>query len=159
MIQRIQSIYLFVAAVAMALFYFFPIADFLNEMEGYYKFYITHIEYLTPDTEGLFCSYFTLPLAILSGIIGLLCLFTIFKFNNRMLQLRLMSIAMFLTMVLLLATLFYYVPEIQDRTSSTVNYLSYAGIYFPLGAFVLMVLAYRAIRNDEKKVRSLDRLR
>jgi hypothetical protein len=45
--------------------------------------------------------------------------------------------------------------EWSTIVSSVRNYF----IFFPLISFVLAVLAIRAVKKDEKRVRSLDRLR
>jgi len=48
---------------------------------------------------------------------------------------------------------------IEKKINIIPNYLDSIGIYLPLIALVFMVMANRAIKRDEKLVRSADRLR
>ncbi len=158
MIQRIQSVYLFVASILLVVLFFVPVANFLGDF-AYYKLFLTHIESLTPGTEALFSDAFFYPLMILNGLIIGVGLFTIFKFKNRKNQIKLVNLNVFLTIILLMGLLFYYVPTTEKATSVTADYMGQFGVYLPLITLVLFILASKAIRKDERLVRSEDRLR
>jgi len=137
MIQRIQSVYLFLVFCLMATLVFFPIAvsSSINT---------TLIDF----KEG-----FGTGLAI--GV-GIMAFITIFLYKNRQRQIRI-CYALILVEILIYALYFIF-----ER-----NYLSLADFYqharftfvFPFIAIIFLFLAIRAIRKDEKLVRSLDRLR
>jgi glucan phosphoethanolaminetransferase (alkaline phosphatase superfamily) len=114
---------------------------------------------MTPGTEGLFSSMFLIPPAIVAAVVIGVSVFTIFKFKNRMLQMKLVSVAMFFNIILILLVLFIYVPKLEEATKVTAEYVSHAGIYLPLVSLIMLILSNQAIRRDERKVRSLDRLR
>jgi hypothetical protein len=52
---------------------------------------------------------------------------------------------------------FYYVNTLQKLTGATAEYKT--AVFMPLIALVFLVLAYRGVLQDEKLVRSADRLR
>ncbi|MBI9034088.1 MAG: DUF4293 domain-containing protein [Bacteroidales bacterium] len=158
MIQRIQSVYLFLASVLLAGLYFLPVAEFLGDF-GYYKLFITHLESLTPDAEQFFGNMFFYPSAILNAVVIGIGIITIFKYKNRKLQMKLVNLNVFLTIVSLMGILFYYVPAVEKATSIKADYVSELGLYLPLLSLALFVLALKAIRKDERLVRSEDRIR
>lgn len=82
MVQRIQSLYLGLAIIALTLLFFFPIASFLSETL-YFDFLITGLKSNVPGINPDFPSWFTWPLAALNLIIILLIGFTVYSFKNR----------------------------------------------------------------------------
>lgn len=133
MIQRVQTIYLFVAALLAVL------AVALS------------VPYALSGTSALELNDF-LPLTILSGIVAAVCLAAIFLFRNRVLQINVCRLALLLSIALLLiAGYFALQTEGQD--------LPQAGAAFPLLNIVFTVLGIRGIRADDRLVRSMDRLR
>ena len=62
--------------------------------------------------------------------------------------------------VMLIGLIFFVFSPLIGRTlNATVDYSADAGIYFPLVALLMLILANRSIMKDEKLVRSADRLR
>jgi hypothetical protein len=99
-----------------------------------------------------------LRLAIVNGTITLLALVTIFLFRNRMLQLRLTRILLFLEVVFMV--LMFYVTEQAKKMIPDTDDMNYGlGIGVPLICIILIFFAGQRIRHDEKLVRSADRLR
>lgn len=158
MLQRIQSIYLGLAVIALTLLFFFPIASFLSETL-YFDYSITGLESRVPGINPDFPVWFTWPLALLNLVIILMQGFTIYKFSNRPLQIRLTNISILLNASLVAAMLFLYTYLIEKQTGITPNYLSHIGVYLPLISLVFIMLANRAIKRDERLVKSADRLR
>jgi magnesium-transporting ATPase (P-type) len=156
MIQRIQSLFLFLSFIACILCFIFPIATFWSE-EGSYEMFITGLNPLFPGEASF--SINTLPLSLIAGITAILSLLTIFLYKKRMLQMKIIRFGIMLCIVLVLLILFFYVPEIEELTKVEADYLSETGIYFPLAALILLLLANRFIRKDEKMIRAADRLR
>jgi hypothetical protein len=100
-----------------------------------------------------------LPLIIVSVGIAMLALFTIFQYKKRSLQIKLTSAGVFASIALIMGIFFLYIPLIEKKINIIPNYLDSIGIYLPLIALIFMVMANRAIKRDDKLVRSADRLR
>lgn len=156
MIQRIQSLFLFLVFISCILSFFFPMASFWNE-EGSYSFYITGLRALSPDETTLRTN--AIPLIVLTAIIGLMAIIIIFFHKNRVLQLQILRFGIMLSIVNIILIFFFYIPAIERLTSAEADYTSDLGIYFPLICLVFLYLANRYIRKDEKTIRSADRLR
>jgi glucan phosphoethanolaminetransferase (alkaline phosphatase superfamily) len=162
MLQRIQSVFMFLAIISGVLIFFFPIATYYAET-SYLKYFIYMINDLAkepfPDMKSPHTAYsaiFTLPVSILQvAIIGLLFL-TIFKYRSRTLQMKLNRLNVFLN-VILIGGIFFASYQLETITGTTAEYG--AGAVFPLVAIVLVFIANYHIKKDEKLVRSADRLR
>ena len=163
MIQRIQTVYLSLAFIAMALLFAFPLAQFfvdnINNTNGSYVFWITGLKNKVPDGLNVFNHIIFFPLIIVTVGIAILSLFTIFQYKNRSLQIKLTSIGVISSVALIMSIFFIYIPLIEKKVNIPPYYLDSIGIYLPLVALVFMVLANRAIKRDDKLVRSADRLR
>ena len=137
MIQRIQSIWLFLAAVCVFLTLKFST-------------YVGTNKDLIPSSflNGIA----TLPLIFVTLAIGILTLITIFLYKNRKLQLRLTILAVLLETGLI----FLYYEEIQTfigkGTFSITAILHVAVIVF-------LILAARGINSDNKLIKDSNRLR
>lgn len=138
MIQRVQSIWLLLAAAFDAVTFRFP-------------FYSGDWERDTIPAVIDLNARTTIWLTILTIIAGLLAFVTIFLFDNRKTQLKLCYLGIFLTLVLLTM----YFLEMANFFSGTVAI--WAVFYFAI--LVCFILAARGIKRDEKLVRSMDRFR
>lgn len=155
MIQRIQSIYLFVSSILVLLWYFIPLAEILTN-ESVFKFIIYGIK--NPEDNSWL--YHTVIISIIAAIALISTIATIFLYKNRKQQIK---AAQFL--LLLFTALIASVFLLIDTAKSTipagseiiVNYK--ISITFPLIALVLIYMAIKAIKKDEELVRSADRLR
>ena len=135
MIQRIQSIWLLLAAAA----------SFASLKLTFYSGYKSNnlFEELKGSSNFL--------LMILSVAVGLLALITIFLFNNRKLQSRLTLLGI----VLQAAVLLIYFQQTKNFLQG--NYTLTSAISFIIPVF--FILAWLGIRKDEKLIKSMDRLR
>jgi hypothetical protein len=138
MIQRIQSVWLLLAAAFDAMTFRLPFysGDWMDDAVP-----------AVVDLNAQSTIWFTI-LSILVGAVGLA---TIFLFRNRKLQLKLIYLGIFISIVLL--TLYFL--EIGDFYSG--NVAIWAIFYFAI--LISFLLAARGVRSDEKLVRSMDRLR
>jgi uncharacterized membrane protein len=138
MIQRIQSVWLLLAAAFDAVTFRFPFysGDWQKDAVP-----------AVVDLNAQSTPWFT----ILSVIAGAIALATIFLFKNRKLQLKLCYLGIFLTLVLL--TLYFL--EINNFYSG--NIALWAIFYFAI--LVSFILAVQGVRKDEKLIRSMDRFR
>jgi glucan phosphoethanolaminetransferase (alkaline phosphatase superfamily) len=158
MIQRIQSVFLLVAAVASILLFFLPLAGFYNELEGNYKLYLFTVKYLDPDPKLAFNSYFTLPLVFFAVVNLVLSLSALFFYKNRMLQKKLCTFNILSIIVMLMVFFFFYISTLRTMTQAEPEY-SLPGMVMPLISLAMLILASRAIRKDDALVKSADRLR
>jgi amino acid transporter len=158
MIQRIQTVYLSLAFVATALLFAFPLAQFFSET-GAYVFSVTGLKNMVPGDANAFNPIIFLPLIIVVVGLAFLTLFTIFQFKNRSFQIKLTSIGVLAAIALIMGIFFLYIPMIEKKINIIPDYRKAFGIYLPLVALVFLVMANRAIKRDDKLVRSADRLR
>lgn len=137
MIQRIQSIWLLLAAVFAFLTFKLP-------------FYQGAV-FLATDVKPAVDAQSTIWLTIVAALTGALAFINIFFFNNRKLQLRICIFGIILTLALI-ALCFIEMSKFADGSLA----LSCV-IYFAILAFYIMAL--NGIRKDEKLIKSMDRLR
>ena len=138
MLQRIQSVWLLLAAVFDAITFRFPFysGDWIKDN---FLFVID----LNAKT--------TIWFSILTVINGIIAFITIFLYGNRRLQLRLVYLGTFLTAVLL--TLYFL--EIKNFIGG--NIAIWVVFYFAI--LVCYIFAANGILRDQKLIKSLDRLR
>lgn len=158
MIQRIQSVFLFIAAAAGICLFFFPLAGIYGESITYH-FYIYELKNMVPGEASVISQSAILPLVVLNVVATALSMAAIFFYKKRILQIRLVRIAIFCTIILIILIFFIYSVIIERNLQVTPDYLSESGIYFPLIMLVFLLLANRFIVKDERLVRSIDRLR
>ncbi len=155
MIQRIQSIYLFLAIVAAALMFFFPLAEFYGDSN--FILYIYEIQFSDPDPTLALSPYFLMPLMGSVILIILLSFIALFSYKNRKRQLIIIKIAMGLTLVLLAGYFFGYMSLLEKNVGNMPQY-EFAS-FMPAAVFLFLLLATKGIQKDAKLIKSMDRLR
>ncbi len=137
MIQRIQSIYLLLAATCVFLTLQFSTYAGTNKE-------------LIPSSflNGLD----TLLLTITTTIIGVVAFISIFLYKNRTLQVRLTLLAIMLQAGLM----FLYYREIQTYVGKGAYTIT---AIFHLAAIVFLILAAKGIKADDKLIKDSSRLR
>jgi uncharacterized membrane protein len=162
MIQRIQTVFLLLVIISGILAFFFNVAVYFPEA-GYFRFYLYGITDLSRDPfadDGLnqqaFEAWYTLPLVLLQGIIIILAAWNIFNYKKRLLQIKINRLNVFLN-VILVGALFFYATMIESKVNAKPDYG--IAVIFPLISIILLFLANRHIKKDERLVRSADRLR
>ena len=156
MIQRIQSVFLIFVIIVQIVMFFSPLAVFISDM-SYYKLFLTEMKNMTPDSNMDMSRLIAMPLAIMNAVIIIIAGITIFKFKNRVLQLRLNRFNILLIIILVVGILFGYPQWMLQQAGSIVTY-EY-GAYLPLISIVFLFLANIYTGKDEKLIRSADRLR
>lgn len=147
MIQRIQTIYLFLASLLAAFLVFYnPHLWRARLVNNNYHYFSGQSDY----------KYFALTMIII-----LLAFVSIFLFKKRKLQFRLTLLNFFLSLGLI-ALQYFLIRQMEtelmtNQMLGTATYLPYA--FIPIPIVVLLFLAARGIRKDEKLIKSLDRLR
>lgn len=152
MIQRVQSIWLFLAGLTLFLLLILPIitkhnytGDFSLQVGGIYQ-------------KGAKVTQKIESYSALFGetiLIGAICVANIFFFRNRTLQKRITLLAILLIIQLAVWIAFYVTKFPGGMDGTTFG----AGAYLPLPAIIFCALAFRGIRKDEQLIRSADRLR
>lgn len=146
MLQRIQSIFLLLAGGASLGLFGLPFATTSEAIEGSTIF--ADAAYSVQDQIGLM---------ILFGLGGMLALISIFIFKNRTLQMRLSILAFIANLIGVVFGVLYFMQNSADTGKQAVN--DGLGVYLPIAAMILLLLAFRFINKDEKLVKSMDRLR
>jgi len=131
MIQRIQSIYLLVAAIAMTLISFKVPVYTLNETM-----------FMAQDDTKMFI------LTIVGAIFSLLGLF---MFKNRKFQMKLIRLTVLIQMIIGVR-LFMLLNKFEVVLNNTLLFL----MAFSL---IALIMAYRGVKKDDDLVRSVDRIR
>ena len=146
MIQRIQSLWLFLAAMLNGLLFICPL----------YRYNLPNQVYSPWMVES---ARTYIPLFILAAVITILPMVTIFFFGDRkrqrgMVWICMISIASFVSVMLM------RVSNLKNANPPVSNFqYLIPGVLVTVGALVFLLLALRGIRHDEKLVKSMDRLR
>ena len=131
MIQRIQSIYLLVAAISMSLISFKVPVYTLNETL-----------FMAQDDTKMFI------LTIVGAIFSLLGLF---MFKNRKFQMKLIRLTILIQMIIGIR-IFMLFNKFEVVLNSSFLFL----MAFTL---IALIMAYRGVKKDDDLVRSVDRIR
>ena len=160
MIQRIQTIYLLLAFVALGLMFFFPIVEFTSNQPvpglphgstgayldyKVYAFEETADNPLTPVKPDFTALFIENTLAI--GIIGL--------FNDRKMQ-KIMCWTAVIFMLICVGLIYYH---INPEKVATTNRQLGIGAFMLSVALVFTMFARRGIQKDDDLIRSADRIR
>lgn len=156
MIQRIQTVYLLIAAIAALSLYFFPIAWFYGETNTI-QFFVYRLLDHVPANAVLFGSMFTLPLNILTVLMILVPFSSIFLYRNLKKQMLFVRVGVLIAVIHIALLFFFYIDRIATATKIEADYN--IGIFFPIVSLVFLLLGLRGIMNDIKIIRSADRLR
>ncbi|KOY51114.1 DUF4293 domain-containing protein [Polaribacter dokdonensis] len=143
MIQRIQSIYLFLASIVSGgLIFVFNLWNTIKE-----KIFVVDLFSREAITVKV------IPFMFLASAI--LSLVAIFLFKNRKLQFVIGRIIILINLFLL-GLLIYLSLNLSGETNVSEKGI---GMFLPILVVLLIVLANKAIKKDEDLVKSVDRLR
>tara|TARA_B110000503_G_scaffold116746_1_gene176133 strand:- start:256 stop:687 length:432 start_codon:yes stop_codon:yes gene_type:complete len=143
MIQRIQTIYLFLASVVYGgLIFVFNLWNTLKEQ-------IFVLDLFSEELLALKA----IPLMFIAS--SILSLVTIFLYKDRKLQFVIGRIIILINLFLL-GLLIYLSLTLPGETSVSEKGI---GMFLPILVVLLIVLANKAIKKDEDLVKSVDRLR
>jgi hypothetical protein len=143
MIQRVQTIYLLLASIVSGgLIFVFNLWNTIKE-----KIFV--VDLFSRDVFTLKVIPF---MFIMSAILSLV---TIFLFKNRKLQFVIGRIIIMINLFLL-GLLIYLSLNLSGETTVSEKGI---GMFLPILAILLVVLANKAIKKDEDLIKSVDRLR
>lgn len=153
-IQRIQSVLLLIATIAMGVFSFAQIAN-IQVINDYVSMTTLSLSSVAISSNGsdtiLINTWFFFTLSILTGLIALI---DIFLFKNLILQRRLCRIN-----IILLIALYGVTFTIAYTAISGIVSWNYFILSMPLVAIIAIWLAYKRITSDENLLKSADRIR
>jgi len=144
MIQRVQSVYLFAAAViSSGLIFLFDLWKNVAMVEFYAMNFL----------EEFKLEFVIIPvLFLLSGFMSVISLFL---YKKRLKQFVLNRFNILINLILL-GVLIYHLLTLSGEAKVSEKGI---GVMLPIIVIVLLVLANRAIKKDEDLVKSVDRLR
>jgi len=154
MIQRIQTVYLFLAILLIGSLFSVPFAELTN----------TKGELFLLDAKGLYpaVSQSANPIFV-NTIIVILCaaciammIITIFRYKMLARQISLSKIALILLFTLA-AVIFYEIWKASGMLGGTYSIKIYTS--FPVIAIILVWLAMRGMHKDNQLLKSIDRIR
>lgn len=156
MIQRIQTIFLFLVVVCMGITLGAGLWE--QNMNGQtWQLNALFLENLDGNGEVI-SSESKWYLAALAAFAGLLALISIFQYKNRGRQMMI-NMVNSLFMVALVALTFLTTNGLNSELGSEVSGSYKIGFWAILAGMVFNMLANRFIRKDEMLVRSVDRIR
>lgn len=138
MIQRIQTVYLLLVTIACIAYIFVPAGQIKTPVGGLENWIMLH----------------DLPIMIEDIVVAAIAFISIFLFNNRKNQMKMVLGNIFLSVVLIGLFIFGLTQYVGIH-----NYIFKVGAILPVFILLFNILAYFSIKSDEKLVRSMDRLR
>lgn len=147
MIQRIQSLYLLLAAGAAVGTWFLDIFKVTLSDDQVPKYFNAQSNFM------VFVVYM---------LIVALSVFCIFLFKNRKLQFRLTVLDIFLALAAIALQYFKvqdFVNAFQNAGKTIASSTYLPGAFLPVLILIFLIMAARGIYKDEKLIKSLDRLR
>ena len=146
MIQRRQTIFMLLTAILSGLLFFMPLMSF-NANGDVMRFTIFGIQ--NPIEMMSLSTTYTWPLVVLTALMTIFPLYTIFIYKKRELQVKLCRLVLFLNVVFIGLVFLYYESDLL-KVISAVEGDSYEfdvayffGMAIPLVNLVLQILAIR----------------
>lgn len=157
MLQRVQSIFLLIVAVAAGVFVSLPLWEKTTGSGETFKLSAWQFIHQLNPTQS------QIQPVIYLGIGGLviagIALFTIFKFRNRLLQAALCAVNSILMTVILGTSLYIALygeaAQVNPEDKGSFHY----GFYALVAGIVANAMANRFIRKDERTVKESNRMR
>jgi len=155
MLQRIQSVYLLLASLAIFALFLFPLAH--NVYVNGVPINITVMgSYIDAGGQQVLKDHFA-ALTAVTAIVGIIPLIVIFLYKNRKQQITLC----YSTILVIIGYSFWLAQSAKTVTGG----VTLAPANFGIGLFLcpfsilLLILAIKGIQRDEKLIKSADRLR
>ena len=145
MIQRLQTIFLLLAAACFGGMFVLPLLKSTSTSAQM----LADQVYEVKDHTGLLAG---------TALVILLAVITIFLYKNRKLQLKL-TWSIIICSLLFLGLAFFLLNNESGNNLSSLGLTMQAGVFLPVVAIIFCLVAARYIRKDEKLVQSMNRLR
>lgn len=154
MIFRIQSLYLAIALISSVLMFFFHFAEF-NSAIASYEFSVLALKQITPSGSVVMLR----PILLMSLLIliVLLIITSLAFFKNLIKQMRIVALCFFVNAIFLIV-IFYLTDDLATKYNAAIDYKQF-GVVLPIINILLLMLANKAIKNDEIKIRKSKKIR
>ena len=141
MIQRIQTLWLFLASIANILLFVLP---FYTATSG-------------NTLKHAFSASLSIPTFLFTLLSIIIPFVAVFMFKNRRKQIKVCIAQLMANVLSLVSFLFFLISSISQNGMQAAKIGS--GTFLILASLIFTLLALRGINNDEKLVKSSDRLR
>ena len=164
MLQRVQSLFLLGVAICMGMMLLLDIWEEPLTQQGKIIMLDAYaLETAIVSSTGAIVASPTIIehtwiIAIFATLSIATAFYEIFRYDNRLTQLKLGFLNV-IFMIGVLGSVTYYVLQGEELSANATQGELEIGLFLPGIAFLLNLLANRFIRKDEKLVRSIDRLR
>lgn len=157
MIQRLQSLWLFIAGIFTALLFHDGLKfSALKDQSDH----ILQAASNTSFSDGIFTLDDHLFLIIAGALAVFLIVITIFLFKRRTLQIKISKVVLFVLLLLNGLAFYLMFNELNlINQNADVDLAVKPGAFLPFLSILFVYLAIRYINKDEKLVKSMDRLR
>lgn len=158
MIQRIQSLYLALAAIISVIVVFLTVGTMYTDLYAL-NYTCWTVKEACPGGDPILYTYYVAALLILSAILSVV---TIFMFKKRDTQRMINSVNMIIYLIALIIMLYVYpnVVFVKKGLIASAEELEFNyWILISLLPAVFLYLSNRAIRKDEELIKAADRLR
>lgn len=150
MIQRIQTVYLLLAVAALLACLCLPIGSVEPQGMG-----VSALLYNLGLAQGMGFDASPIPFACLV-VTGALTLLTVFQYRHRARQMRLCVAC--IALCVLWYAYYLFSALVSLPTGGATFHVRFAAC-LPLVAIILLALAHRGIKADDRLVKSMDRIR
>jgi hypothetical protein len=150
MIQRIQSLYLFIGAILSVCLFIIPSFRLVTPEQTI----VMSSCHINPAVAGI-STTILVPLAVITTLMAFFCFYSIFLYKNRKKQMLVIRINMLVALAVLITGVVYAL-KISSLLNAT---LKPTGIVAIVVVLCCLYLAYRGVKKDDDLVKSADRLR
>lgn len=151
MIQRIQTVYLLLSVLCSALCLYMCLGELVSLTDAFHS---QMYNLAVKNADGML-SFGVFPLFLVLALETSLALVTIFLYKKRTLQISLCTMSLFL-LVTWYAIALYFVA-IGEYSQYT--FKPKVAFFLPIVSFILVILAKKGVKKDERLVRAADRIR
>ena len=162
MLQRKQTIYLFLAFLCVVLILFFPIFNIETIQDGeIFEGSFTAYGFQTQDGAVV-----GLPIYIVLIVMAMLSALGVFLYRNRARQLMVCRVNLLLHILVTVSfAVFFYMGQsliVENTVADSTAEVSFGldvGFFLLVASIPFLLLAIRGIKQDEQLLRSIDRIR
>ena len=160
MLQRIQTVFLFLVSLIMVVDVFSPIWINVNSATGEsHILYSTFYEFIPAFDEEARITWFPYTIVSITALLAAgIAFYEIFQYRDRLNQMKLGALNSVVMTICLGFSVWFSTDGQKTWMSEHTGSYGY-GLFLPGAAMILNIIANRFIRRDEKLVRSVDRIR
>jgi hypothetical protein len=155
MFQRLQSLYLLLAALCISGLFFLPVLQ-IRIVDAIYDFNVTGLYYIVNGKEQNLIGF---PFVLIIPAIFIFTFSIIFLYKKQETQLKLGRLNYILILLLIVMIIFSTNGALEKMKNSDVARISYQGFYFPVAAIAFVFLANRAIKRELEILKIFEKMK